>query len=246
MSDGAARVWGGASYERIADTFAPIHDRVAGGLAVAGEAFLDLACGTGAVAIRAARLGAEVTGLDISADQLAKARAAAGAEGLAIRFDEGDCEALPYADASFDAVASVFGVVFAPDHARAAAELARVTRPGGRIAVTAWYEDEWARTGRALGRPDPAGDDEYEWSDEGAVRRLLGDAFELRFEDGEWLVVDSPAALWQLVSTSAPPLKAWLETRTEGERAAAEQAYLRLFSGGALRRQFLLVFGTQR
>jgi SAM-dependent methyltransferase len=243
----AAQLWGGASYERIAETFAPIHDRVVGELeAGPGRRFLDLACGTGGVALRAARLGADVTGLDVSAAQLAKARVAAAGEGLAIRFDEGDCQELPYASASFDAVASAFGLIFAANHARAAGEFARVTRPGGRVAFTAWHDDAWARLGRELGRPDLPGDDEYQWSREEHVRELLGVAFELRFEGGEWLVVDSPEALWELISTSAPPLRAWLQTLGPGKRDEVEQAYLRLFAGGELRRPFVLVLGTRR
>src|SRR5690349_4561919 len=127
-----ADAWSGASYERIAETFAPIHDRIVEALAIApGDRVLDVACGTGGVALRAARTGADVAGTDISADQLAKARRAAAAEGLEIQLDEGDCQQLPYADASFDAVVSAFGAVFAADHARTAAELARVCRPGG-------------------------------------------------------------------------------------------------------------------
>src|SRR4051812_11819074 len=131
VSGSAADTWSGASYERIAETFAPIHDRVVRTLAVEpGTRLLDVACGTGGVALRAARADADVTGIDISADQLAKARRAAEAEGLAIRLDEGDCQELPYADAEFDAVASAFGAIFAPDQERTAAELARVCRPG--------------------------------------------------------------------------------------------------------------------
>src|SRR5581483_7544410 len=130
----AAQLWSGAAYERIAETFAPIHDRTVAALDLRpGDRVLDLACGTGGVALRAARAGADVTGLDISPDQLAKARAAAAAAGLEIRFDEGDVQELPYGEAEFDAVASVFGMIFADDAGRAAAELARVCRPGGRL-----------------------------------------------------------------------------------------------------------------
>jgi ubiquinone/menaquinone biosynthesis C-methylase UbiE len=242
-----SQLWSGASYERIAKTFAPIHDRVVEELAVAPrQAFLDLACGTGGVALRAARRGADVTGLDISADQLAKARAAAEHEGLAARFDEGDCQALPYADASFDAVASVFGLIFAPSHARTAAELGRVTRPGGRLAFAAWSEDEWVRLGKELGRPDPPGENATEWSRREHVHSHLGDAFELRFETGEWLVEDTPAALWELVSSSAPPLRSWLESLVPARRDEVEQAYLQLFAAGELRRPYVLVLGSRR
>ena len=100
MPGSTAEVWSGATYERLAETFAPIHDRVVALLDLApGSRVLDVACGTGGVALRAARAGAEVVGIDISADQLAKARRAAADEGLEIRFDEGDCQELPYGDA---------------------------------------------------------------------------------------------------------------------------------------------------
>ncbi len=121
-----------------------------------GERFLDLACGTGGVALIAARTGADVTGLDISADQLEKARAAAAEAGLEIRFDEGDAQALPYEDASYDAVVSAFGMIFAPDHQQAADELTRVSKPGARVAVTSWPNDEWAQLGARL-RPQLRG-----------------------------------------------------------------------------------------
>ena len=104
----------------------------------AGDRVLDVACGTGNVALAAARAGATVTGLDFAPNLLAQARERAAAEGLAIRFDEGDAEALPYADGAFDVVASAFGVMFAPRPERAAAEMLRVCRPGGRIALLNW------------------------------------------------------------------------------------------------------------
>jgi SAM-dependent methyltransferase len=86
-----------------------------------GDRFLDLACGTGGVALIAARKGTDVTGIDISADQLDKARAAAAEAGLSIRFDEGDVQQLPYEDASFDVLASAFGLIFAPSDERTVA-----------------------------------------------------------------------------------------------------------------------------
>lgn len=248
MTQPAAELWSGASYERIAETFAPIHDRVLGTLALrAGQRVLDLACGTGQLALRAARSGAEVVGLDISRDQLAKARRAAAEAGLDVRFDEGDCQALPYPDAGFDAVASVFGLIFAESHRGAAAELARICRRAARIALTAWTDDDWARLGERLGRPSTAGDDALDWGREEYVRQLLGSTFDVRFDHGEWTVRrESPEALWELISTSAPPLKAWLESLDERRAEEARRGYLELFAGGELRRPYLLVLGTRR
>jgi ubiquinone/menaquinone biosynthesis C-methylase UbiE len=100
-----------------------------------GMRVLDVACGTGNLTLPAARLGAIVTGVDIAPNLLEQARATAQREGLAIQFDEGDAESLPYADASFDAVITMFGAMFAPRPELTATELKRVCRPGGFIAM---------------------------------------------------------------------------------------------------------------
>jgi len=248
VTGSAADTWSGASYERIAETFAPIHDRIVEALTVGPAArVLDVACGTGGVALRAARTGADVVGIDISADQLAKARHAAEAEGLAIRFDEGDCQELPYGDAEFDAVASAFGAIFAPDHERTAAQLARVCKPGGRLALTAWPVDAWSETHARAGRVFIEDADAREWSKEEHVRKLLGDAFDLELQTGTWRIeADSGAALWELVSTSMPPLRAWLAEQTEEVRARAEEVYLDYLASGVLARDYVLVLGTRR
>jgi SAM-dependent methyltransferase len=248
VSGSTADTWSGASYERMAETFAAIHDRVVGTLAIGpGARVLDVACGTGGVALRAARAGADVVGIDISADQLAKARGAAEAEGLAIRFDEGDCQELPYGDAEFDAVASAFGAIFAPDHRRAADELARVCRPGGRLALTAWPKDEWLTVSERAGRMFPAGPDASDWAREEHVRALLGDAFDLELQAGEWRIeAGSGEELWQLASTSMPPLRSWLEEQTEAVRARAERVYLEYLAPGVLERKYVLVVGLRR
>ena len=99
---------------------------------------LDVACGTGNLALPAARAGAEVTGVDIAPNLVEQARENAKREGLNVQFDEGDAEALPYADASFDAVVTMFGAMFAPRPDLVAAELKRVCRPGGVIAMANW------------------------------------------------------------------------------------------------------------
>jgi ubiquinone/menaquinone biosynthesis C-methylase UbiE len=106
-----------------------------------GTRVLDAACGTGNLSIPAARKGAIVTGLDLAPNLLEQARARAEAEGLEIQFDEGDVENLPYADAEFDAVVSMYGAMFAPRPDVTAAELKRVCRPGGFIAMGNWVPD---------------------------------------------------------------------------------------------------------
>ena len=173
-----ADAWSGASYERIAEAFAPVHEGIVERLEVRpGERFLDLACGTGGVALVAARAGADVTGVDFSADQIVKAREAAEAAGLSIRYDEGDAQALPYADASFDVVATLFGAMFAPQPQRVVAEMLRVTKPGGTIAMANWTKEgfvgtmfkTFARFIAPSGMPAPV-----LWGDEAIVRERFG------------------------------------------------------------------------
>ena len=104
----------------------------------AGTKMLDVACGSGQLALIAARAGVQVTGCDIATNWIEAARARAAAEGLKVTFDEGDAECLPYRDGQFDAVVSLIGAMFAPRPDLVAAELTRVCRPGGRIAMANW------------------------------------------------------------------------------------------------------------
>jgi SAM-dependent methyltransferase len=103
-----------------------------------GDELLDVACGTGNLAIPAAKRGAIVTAMDITPKLLEVARAEAAEAGLTIDFSEGDAEALEYADDSFDKVISVFGMIFAPQHELAASEMVRVAHPDGTVAITSW------------------------------------------------------------------------------------------------------------
>ena len=131
--------WGAAPFERIADEIGDIHDHLVAELAPkSGDAWLDVATGTGGVAVRAARAGANVTGVDLAPNLIETAKRLAAEEGLTIRYEVGDAEMLPCADASFDVVSSSFGVMFAPDQQGAARELARVCRSGGRIGLSTW------------------------------------------------------------------------------------------------------------
>lgn len=127
---------------------------------MAGERVLDVAAGNGNASLAAARRGAEVTATDYVGALLERARERAVAERLDLRFQEADAEALPFADASFDVVVSTFGVMFTPDQEKAAAELARVCRPGGRIGLANWTPDGFiGQLFKTIGKhvPPPAG-----------------------------------------------------------------------------------------
>ena len=135
-------MWMAGDYGHFARYLEPGAMEFFAGLGIApGERVLDVACGAGQLALPAARAGAEVTGVDIASNLIAQAQARAQAEGLPIRFEEGDAENLPYDDASFDLVFSLIGAMFAPQPARVAAELVRVCRPGGRIVMGNWTPD---------------------------------------------------------------------------------------------------------
>ena len=141
-----------------------------------GAHLLDVGCGAGQLSLIAARAGARVTGCDIAANWLTQARRNAAAEGLTIVFEEGDAEALPYETATFDAVVSLIGAMFAPRPELVAAELTRVCRPGGLIAMANWtgtgFVGKMFKTiGKHIapsGMPSPA-----LWGDEPTVRERL-------------------------------------------------------------------------
>lgn len=107
----------------------------------AGWKVLDVACGNGNATLAAARSGTRALGIDYVPELLEGGRGRAMAEGLDVEFRLGDAEDLPVPDASFDAVLSVFGAMFAPDHQRAAGEIIRVTRPGGTVGLASWTPD---------------------------------------------------------------------------------------------------------
>jgi SAM-dependent methyltransferase len=162
-----------------------------------GDDVLDVACGTGNAAIAAARAGASVTGVDITPELLAIASAAAPD----VRWVQGDAEALPFADASFDVVVSVFGCMFAPRHEVVARELRRVLRAGGRLVVTSWTPggssgQMFATVGRYL---PSDGDAPTLWGTEAHVRELLGAGVSftraaVRFE---WPSAEAAAAFYE-------------------------------------------------
>src|SRR3954454_24665662 len=155
-----------------------------------GMAVLDVACGTGNAALPAARAGGRVTGLDFAAGLLDIARERAADAMLEIDFVEGDAQALPFEDASFDSVVSTFGHMFAPDHRRTADEMKRVLKPGGVIAVACWIPE--GATGRMfrvtadLLPPPPGGEPPALWGTEDHVREMWGDAVEFERHEIVW------------------------------------------------------------
>ena len=139
IRQGQRRTWAAGNYAEVGKHLTAAAEATVAAAGIApGMEVLDVATGTGNAALLAAKAGATVTGLDFTAELLRIARERAADEGLEVEFVEGDAEALPMADAAFDRVLSVFGVMFAPDHQRAAAELWRVCRPGGRIVLASW------------------------------------------------------------------------------------------------------------
>ena len=132
-------MWASGDFAVIGTTLQLAGELLCEGVDLRGsERVLDVAAGNGNATLAAARRFADVTSTDYVPALLEAGRRRADAEGLAVTFEVADAEALPYADASFDVVLSTFGVMFAPEHERAAAELRRVCRPGGRIGLASW------------------------------------------------------------------------------------------------------------
>jgi SAM-dependent methyltransferase len=175
--------WMAGDFGVVAKTVAKAAERFVQRLPIAsGMRVLDVACGTGNVAIPVARLGAVVTGVDIASNLLVQARERAAAEGLAVTFDEGDAEQLPYADATFDVVLTMFGAMFAPRPELVAAEFARVLKPGGLLAMANWnpasFSGKMFKVGSAHVPPPPGLAPPVLWGDDGVVRERLGLSFQ--------------------------------------------------------------------
>jgi len=251
-----SEVWSSGTYERFAARLAPVQDQLVNLLRIGpGDRVLDLATGTGEVAVRAAEKGATVTGIDLTEPMLAKAREHAVSAGVEVAFDHGDVEYLPYEDGCFDVLVSSFGLVFAPDHANVAAELSRVACPGARLGFSAWKPNpKLGALYRRFTEEPIEGREMYEWGREDHVEDMLGEDFELEFEDGTlWLEAESAEEIWKLFSESAPPVVA-LVGRLEPEDAEEfHRAFVELYEGyrtddGRVRapRRYLLVLGRRK
>jgi SAM-dependent methyltransferase len=199
--------WEAGDYSALAPYIEHVGRRVLATAGVEpGMRVLDVACGTGNVALPAAEARADVTALDIAPKLLEKGREKAEAAGLAVNWVEGDAEQLPFEDDSFDRVFSTFGHMFAPRHRRTADEMARVCRKGGTIAVCCWTpEGVFGPLSEAAGSFMPPPPDFAEppplWGTEGHVREMWGDvatAFEFERHSAtiEWESLDGFADLF--------------------------------------------------
>lgn len=169
--------WMAGDFGQIANFTVHEAVRFVGGIGIEpGMKVLDVACGTGNTTIPAAKAGASVTGVDIATNLLEQAGKRASAEQLQVQFQEGDAEQLPFADKSFDVVLTMFGAMFAPRPERVAAELIRVCKPGGRIAMANWTPEGFVgKTFQVTARilPPPPFPPPVLWGDESVVRQRL-------------------------------------------------------------------------
>ena len=195
-----------------------------------GDRVLDVAAGTGNAAVPAAITGADVVASDLTPELFEAGRDFAARHGVLVSWEEGDAEALPYADASFDVVLSSVGVMFAPHHQEAADELVRVCRPGGRIGLISWtpegFVGELFRTMKPYAPPPPPGAQPPPlWGDEEHVRRLLGDRVTDVVARRQTVTVSgypSPQAwrdFWK--SVYGPTIVAYRNLGNDAERVAA-------------------------
>jgi SAM-dependent methyltransferase len=190
IKEGARRAWAAGDFPEIAQrTLWAVGARIVERLDVRpGEEVLDVACGTGNAALRAAQAGGRVVGVDLTPELLDEGRRLAADAGVEVDWLQGDAEELPVADERFDVVLSTFGCMFAPRHAVAAAELARVLAPGGRMGICSWTPEGstgafFAKIGEYMPPPPALAEPPVLWGSEAHVRELFADTgIELEFE----------------------------------------------------------------
>ncbi len=203
-----------------------------------GMKVLDVACGSGNLALPAARTGASVTGVDIAPNLVKQARENAEREGLQIQFDEGDAEALPYDDASFDAVVTMFGAMFAPRPELVAAELKRVCKPGGFVAMANWTPTGFVgRMFKTVANhfPPPAGmPPPVLWGVDATVRDRLQDGFS-DIQTNEQRITFKfpfpPAEVVEHFRTYFGPVQKAFGALDEGGQAALRQDLEQIWTG---------------
>ena len=258
----AAAVWssGGTDYDQISRGIADSIEHCVMRLnPQRGERILDLATGTGWTSRVIARRGHRVIGVDIAADLLDAARANAQAEDLPVEYELGDAEHLPFEAGEFDAVISTCGVMFATRPEAAAAELARVCRKGGRIALTTWLADSnLFRMFQVMKRymppaPAPAPRSPFEWGRTERIRELLEFWFELRFEKGvSYYREPSAEAAWETFSKGYGPTRSLATSLAPHRRAALREDFIAFHAdfptalGICVPREYWLTIGVRK
>ena len=258
----SAVVWssGGLAYDEISRQIASALDHCVRRLDPRpGERVLDLATGTGWTSRLLAARGAQVTGVDIAADLVDAAKTIGQSSGLAIEYEIADAEDLPFPDASFDAIVSTFGVMFATRPEAAAKEIARVCRKGGRIALTTWRADsnvfEMFKVMRAYmpPPPTPAPPSPFAWGNRDRIKELLGPNFTLEFEDGATIYYDANGeAAWHKFVTGYGPTKSLAEGLDDRRREQLKRDFVAFHDrfvsplGISMPREYLLTVGTRR
>lgn len=224
----------------------------------AGQQVLDVGCGTGVAALTARRVGAKVTGLDLSPELLAHAKENAGIAGFDdVTWKEGDAESLPFGDAAFDVVLSQWGHMFAPRPEVATKEMLRVLRPGGTIAFATWPpESSLGQMFRLVGKylpPPPGVSPPPQWGEVATVQQRLGTAVkDVVFQRS---IVEFPAlspqhARWEMERTSAPVIKLLEGFRAEPAkaekfRAELDAVFATYFQDNCVRHEALLTRGVK-
>ncbi|MFT4564937.1 MAG: SAM-dependent methyltransferase [Gammaproteobacteria bacterium] len=257
MKEAAREGWSTfAPFETTTGPVAPMLVKFAG--LEKGQRVLDVGCGTGVVAVTAARAGAVVVGLDLTPALLARANENAELAGASIEFLEGDVENLPFDDASFDAVVSQFGHMFGPRHEITTSEMLRVLRPGGVIAFSTWPPELF--TGRMfkliggyLPPPPAAASSPVAWGDPNTVQRYLGDAVVNLTFDRRTLRLPglSPAHVRLFMEANAGPVSRLVESLVEDAdrlaqfRAELENLVSIYFADNVVRQDYLMSRATK-
>ena len=224
-----------------------------------GSRVLDVACGTGVVAVTAARLGARATGLDLTPELLEAARENATTAGVDVDWREGDVEQLPFEDGAFDVVASQFGHMFAPRPDVAVREMLRVLKPGGTIAFSTWPPELFigrifALVSRYMPPPPPGIAPPPQWGDPSVVRERLGQAVrDLTFDRGSMSVPALSLAHYRaLMEQTAGPIRTLVESlsnenppRLAELRSELEMIATDYFEDNTLRQDYLMTRATK-
>jgi SAM-dependent methyltransferase len=256
----AAQREGWSSFTPLAALTTPVAARLVSFAGVKpGDRLLDVACGTGVVAVTAARRGATVTGLDLTPELIERARENSAIVGLNVAWHEGDAEALPFPDDAFDVVTSQFGHMFAPRPEVVVAEMLRVLRPGGTLAFSTWPPElcvgrMFALTGRYAPPPPPGVAPPPLWGNVDVVRERLGDRVRgIRFDRGTMLAPSlSPEHYRVMTEQNVGPMRKLVDmlsatdsAKLEAFRREYDAIVAEYFADNLVRQDYLMTRATK-